>query len=81
MRGVALGVIFAVYCFEAGLFFLIAPWTKFWALNPLLHSTDLLGVISENGYMRGLVSGFGVIHLFVGGREVIDLLARRKKKS
>lgn len=81
MRCVALGVVFAVYCFEAGLFFLFAPWTKFWALNPLLHSTDTVAMVFENGYVRGLISGFGMIHIFVGAREVIDLLQRRKKKT
>ena len=81
MRRVALGVVFAVYCFEAGLFFLIAPWTKFWALNPILHATDLTAAIAENGYVRGMVSGFGLIHLFVGTREVIDLIRNRRRRK
>lgn len=81
MRRVALSVVFAIYCFEAGVFFIIAPWTKFWSLNPLLHANDVVTAFAENDYVRGLVSGFGFVHLFVGAREVIDLVRKHRERK
>lgn len=74
----ALGIVFSIYCLEAGVFFLIAPWTRFWALNPLLHANDAVAAFAENDYVRGLVSGFGIVHLMVGVREIFELLRRRR---
>lgn len=75
----ALGIVFSIYCLEAGFFFLIAPWTKFWALNPLLHANQIVAAVAENDYVRGLVSGFGIVHLVVGVREILDLIRRRRE--
>ena len=70
-------VLFILYCFEAGVFFVIVPWTKFWAQNPLLQSFDFVRPIVENFYVRGLVSGFGLVHFIVGIGEIGVLLALR----
>jgi hypothetical protein len=37
-RRMSLTLFFALYCLEAGVFFLIVPWTMIWTVNPLLHS-------------------------------------------
>ncbi|HUO83610.1 MAG TPA: hypothetical protein VM534_00715 [Thermoanaerobaculia bacterium] len=70
----ALSLLFIVYCFEAGLFFIIAPWTRFWSVNPLLHASAGVGSLVDNFYFRGLVSGFGVVHLILGVVEIISLV-------
>jgi hypothetical protein len=67
---------FVLYCFEAGVFFIVAPWTQFWTLNPLLHATPALALVAENQWVRGLVSGFGIAHLLVAGRELAGFLRR-----
>lgn len=69
---VALAFLFIVYCFEAGIFFTVVPWTRFWSLNPILHYSPAITMIAENSWVRGLVSGFGVAHFFVGGRALYD---------
>jgi hypothetical protein len=67
-------VLFILYCFEAGVFFVVVPWTKFWAQNPLLHSFEIIRPVVENFFFRGLVSGFGLVHFIVGIAEVGVLL-------
>jgi hypothetical protein len=72
----AAALLFIFYCFEAGLFFLAVPWTRFWVSNPLLQSSEMLSAITMNGFFRGFVSGFGAIHLIVGIRELMRLFGR-----
>lgn len=70
---------FALYCLEAGLFFTIVPWTRVWTLNPWLHSTLTLAAWADNPFVRGLVSGFGVIHLIVGIRDIVRFARERRR--
>lgn len=75
MPTMASTLLFILYCLEAGVFFIIAPWTVFWTTNPLFQSTELLAALTESFYLRGLISGIGVVHLFVGMREAIALFS------
>ena len=77
----ALTWLFIFYCFEAGVFFIIAPWTRFWTMNPLLHMTPALGVLADNFYVRGFVTGFGLVHLLLGLREIAGLIMRKKERD
>lgn len=74
----ALPLFYALYCLEAGLFFTVVPWTKVWTLNPLLHGDLAIGLWADNPFVRGLVSGFGVVHLIVGVRELVRLVRARR---
>jgi len=74
-------VLFVLYCFEAGVFFVMVPWTKFWAQNPLLQSFEMIRPIVENFFFRGLVSGFGLVHFIVGIGEIGALLRGRQSHS
>lgn len=77
----ALPLFYALYCLEAGLFFTIVPWTRVWTMNPLLHQSLALGMVADNPYVRGFVSGLGVIHLIVGVRELMRLARERQRSS
>jgi hypothetical protein len=72
---------FALYCLEAGLFFTIVPWTRIWTLHPLLHGTLAMGLWVDNPFVRGFVSGFGVIHLIIGVREIVRLTRARRARN
>jgi hypothetical protein len=75
-------IFFALYCVEAGLFFLIVPWTRMWTLNPLLHSSATLSMLAGNPFIRGFVSGFGVVHLLIAANDLIRITqARRAAKG
>jgi len=77
----SLPLFFALYCLEAGLFFTVVPWTRIWTMNPLLHSTLAMGVWADNPFVRGFVSGFGVVHLIVGVRDVVVLTRARRRSG
>jgi len=69
---------FALYCLEAGLFFTVVPWTGIWTLNPLLHGNVAIGFYADNPFVRGFISGVGVVHLLVGMRELFRLMRARR---
>ena len=76
----SLPLFFALYCLEAGLFFAVVPWTQVWTLNPWLHQSLAVAVWADNPFVRGFVSGIGVVHLLVGSRELLRL-ARGRRRS
>ena len=69
---------FALYCLEAGLFFIVVPWTRVWSMNPILHATPALMLMAGNPFVRGFVSGFGVVHLLIGVKDVMRIAAGRR---
>jgi hypothetical protein len=77
----AIAFLYAFYCFEAGAFFIVAPWTKFWLYNPLLHSGPLIASIADNFYLRGFVSGIGVVHILAGVVEVASIVRKWRTRT
>jgi hypothetical protein len=69
---------FALYCLEAGLFLTVVPWTRIWTLNPLLHSHYAVGLWADNPYIRGFVSGLGVVHILIGVKDIVVLSRQRR---
>ena len=74
-------LLFALYCLEAGLFFLVVPWTRVWTLNSLLHSHSTLAILAANPFVRGFISGLGVVHIMVGIRDIVRMSARRREEN
>jgi hypothetical protein len=72
---------FALYCLEAGLFFAIVPWTRLWTLNPLLQSNLTVSLIAGNPFVRGFVSGFGVVHILIGINDLIQIARARRREE
>lgn len=74
----SVALFFALYCLEAGLFFLFVPWTRIWTLNPLLHNHVAIGMVADNPFVRGFVSGVGLLHLIVGVRDMLRIARERR---
>lgn len=74
----SVSLFFALYCVEAGLFFTIVPWTMIWTLNPLLHSSLAVAVVADNPFVRGFVSGVGLLHLIIGIRDILAIVRARR---
>ncbi len=74
----SVALFFALYCLEAGLFFLVVPWTRVWTMNPLLHSHSVMAMLAANPFLRGFVSGFGVVHILIGVKDIMIITAQRR---
>lgn len=69
--------LFAAYFFEVGLLLVILPWTTFWDRNYLFEVSRLVNAWAENYYIRGAVSGLGLLNLGIGFTEVAAAIAGR----
>ena len=69
---------FALYCLEAGIFFVVVPWTRVWTMNPLLQTSPTVAMIAANPFVRGFVTGFGVVHLLIGVKDIVRIAAARR---
>ena len=64
-----LAVAFILFCFEIGLFLVFVPWSALWEHNALLSYLHLRGLLLNN-FVRGAVSGLGVVDLMIGLSEL-----------
>ena len=77
----SLALFFALYCLEAGLFFTVVPWTRIWTMNSLLHDSTAIALVADNPFVRGFVSGIGLLHLLFGVREIFRLARTRRSAA
>ncbi len=55
-----------------GIFVLVLPWwPRFWDDNPLLQILPRLGELATYGSVRGIVSGFGLLNLWIAFHEAV----------
>ena len=70
------------YFIEVGLLLVLVPWSPFWERNYFLATFPALHEIVRNNYVRGAVSGLGVVNLLMGFHELASvLLARRRMET
>lgn len=66
-------VLLITFCLEVGLFLLIFPWTDSWDNNYFTALAPRLRDYWDNMYVRGAISGLGVINLYISLAEVFRL--------
>ena len=64
-------VILVVFCFYVGLLVFLLPWTRYWNENHYLLTFSPLGRLMSSGITRGIVSGLGLLDVWIGISEVI----------
>lgn len=53
-------------CLYVGLLLLCLPWTRFWQENRYLMAYPWLGRVLLSGAARGVISGLGIVDLWIG---------------
>ena len=75
-------LLLVAYFIEVGLLLVLVPWSPFWERNYFLTALPALHEIVRNNYLRGAVSGLGVVNLLMGFHELASvLLARRRMET
>jgi hypothetical protein len=75
-------LLLVAYFIEVGLLLVLVPWSPFWERNYFLTALPALHEIVRNNYVRGGVSGLGVVNLLMGFNELASvLLARRHMET
>ena len=64
-------VLFITLCLDIGLFLLICPWTDYW--DNFAAFVRVWRPYLDNMYVRGGISGLGVVNLYISLGEVFRL--------
>ena len=64
-------VIFVIFCIELGMLLAVLPWTPIWVNNGLVAAYPLLKSILQQNFLRGLVTGFGLVDIWIGIWEAV----------
>jgi hypothetical protein len=58
-----LRVVLLLLWLELGLMLILVPWSDMWDINYFLYQYPTLGLIMKNPYLRGAVSGLGLMNV------------------
>jgi hypothetical protein len=64
-------VVFVLFCLEVGIILTVLPWTRLWTDNSLLISFPAFKEFLNHNFVRGLVSGLGLIDIWMGVAEAV----------
>ncbi len=54
-----------VFAFELGVFLLVFPWLRVWGMNWVPVHAPHLAALWMSRYFRGLVSGLGLLNIYI----------------
>jgi hypothetical protein len=70
-------VVFVILCIELGVVLMVAPWTPVWTDNRLFLNFPQLRTFLRLGFVRGMVSGVGLLDIWIGIWEAVHYKDRR----
>jgi hypothetical protein len=70
-------LVYVAFFLEVGLLLILLPWSGFWERNYFAASWPPLQSILTNNYVRGAVTGLGVVNLFAGFADLLLVFAAR----
>jgi hypothetical protein len=64
-------IIFVVFSVELGMLLAVLPWTRVWTENSLLYAYPGVRAVLQQSFVRGLVTGLGLIDIWIGIWEAV----------
>jgi len=64
-------VVFVLFCLEVGIILTVLPWTRLWTDNSLLLRFPSVKEFLNYNFVRGLVSGLGLVDIWMGVVEAV----------
>jgi hypothetical protein len=71
--------VYVAFLLEAGLLLIVLPWSGFWRQNYFAQTWPALRVLLENDYLKGAVSGLGLVDLVGGFADLALIFAARAR--
>ena len=68
-------IVFILFCLEMGLVLILFPWSTLWDRNYFFGLAPEWGRVFASSYLRGGVSGVGVLNLWIALAEAWRLRA------
>ena len=71
-------IVYVLFCIELGLVLVALPWrAQFWFSGDLLDQWPRLYRFLQTGFVRGAISGLGLLDIWIGIMEAIHYHDRR----
>lgn len=68
---------YVAYFLETGLLLLVLPWSSFWTRNFFIDHWPVLRPWLVNDFVRGAVSGVGVVNMAAGLADLVPVFFAR----
>ena len=73
--------LFIAFFFEIGFALLVVPWSAFWDRNYFAEALPPIRAFITNNFVRGAVSGLGLVNIVAGLGEIVSVLMVRNMDS
>ena len=80
LRRLSLAV-YILFCLEMGMLLLVLPWTSVWLSNSLIAGHSFLTALANNDFVRGAVSGLGLVDIWLAISEALRYREERPHPS
>ncbi len=67
-------LLLVAYFIEVGLALAVIPWTSFWDRNLAVDAVPFLATLLNDSFVRGAVTGLGLVNLWAGFVDLAALL-------
>ena len=71
-------LLLTAFFLEIGAVLLLAPWSEFWDRNYFAQGLPLVHALMINNFVRGAVSGLGIVNLAAAVAEIYAFFAERR---
>ena len=72
-------LLLVAYFIEVGLLLVVVPWSGFWEHNYFAQVVPGLGAVATNFFVRGAVSGLGLVNVAAGLSELLSVFSSRRR--
>jgi polyferredoxin len=73
-------LVFVAFFLEVGLLLVVLPWSAFWEHNYFAETWPALQALLTNNFVRGAVTGLGLVNLFAGFADLSLVFAAREQQ-
>ena len=70
-------LILVAFFLEVGFLLIVLPWSAFWERNYFAQTVPFMQDVITNNFVRGAISGLGLVNVCVGLVELVSVLASR----
>jgi hypothetical protein len=70
-------LLLVVFFFEVGFVLIIVPWSQYWDRNYFAETVPAVRALITNNFVRGAVSGLGLINVVFGLVELVSMVMSR----
>lgn len=71
-------LVLVVFFVEVGLVLTLAPWSAYWDRNYFAETVPLVHALITNNFVRGAVSGLGIINICAAVADLVGMLMSRR---